>query len=48
VQEKTRTINRLHKVLEDANIKLGSVATDILGATPAQRFTLWFWYVIIA
>ena len=23
--------NRLHKVLEDANIKLGSVATDILG-----------------
>jgi transposase len=33
VQEKTRTINRLHKVLEDANIKLGSVATDILGAS---------------
>jgi transposase len=23
--------NRLHKVLEDANVKLGSVATDILG-----------------
>ena len=33
VQEKTRPINRLHKVLEDANIKLGSVATDILGAS---------------
>ena len=33
MQEKTRPINRLHKVLEDANIKLGSVATDILGAS---------------
>lgn len=31
VEEKTRTVNRIHKVLEDANIKLGSVATDILG-----------------
>ena len=29
--EQTRVANRLHKVLEDANIKLGSVATDILG-----------------
>jgi len=33
VQEKTRTINRLHKVLEDANIKLASVATDLLGVS---------------
>ncbi len=29
--EQTRVANRLHKVLQDANIKLGSVATDILG-----------------
>jgi transposase len=33
VEEKTRTVNRLHKVLEDANIKLASVATDILGVS---------------
>jgi transposase len=31
--EKTRTINRIHKELEDANIKLASVATDILGVS---------------
>jgi transposase len=31
--ERTRVANRLHKVLEDANIKLGSVATDILGVS---------------
>jgi len=30
-REQTRTVNRIHKTLEDANIKLGSVATDILG-----------------
>jgi transposase len=29
--EHTRAANRVHKTLEDANIKLGSVATDILG-----------------
>jgi len=29
--ERVRTVNRIHKVLEDANIKLGVVATDILG-----------------
>jgi transposase len=33
VEEKTRTINRIHKELEDANIKLASVATDILGVS---------------
>ena len=33
VEEKTRTVNRLHKVLEDANIKLASVASDILGVS---------------
>lgn len=31
--EHTRTVNRLHKVLQDANIKLTSVATDILGVS---------------
>jgi transposase len=29
--EHTRIANRIHKTLEDANIKLGTVATDILG-----------------
>jgi transposase len=33
MDEKTRTINRLQKVLEDANIKLASVASDILGVS---------------
>jgi transposase len=31
VAETTRVANRIHKTLEDANIKLGSVASDILG-----------------
>jgi transposase len=29
--EHTRVANRLHKLLEDANIKLGAVASDLLG-----------------
>ncbi len=29
--EHTRAANRLHKILEDANIKLSTVATDVLG-----------------
>ena len=33
VQERARTANRIQKVLEDANLKLGSVATDILGVS---------------
>ena len=33
IDEQTRVANRIHKVLEDANIKLGSVATDILGTS---------------
>ena len=33
VAERTRETNRLHKVLEDAGIKLGCVATDILGVS---------------
>ncbi len=31
VRERTREVNRLHKTLEGANIKLGSVASDVLG-----------------
>jgi hypothetical protein len=31
VNDKTAVANRIHKTLEDANIKLGLVATDILG-----------------
>jgi transposase len=33
IRDKTRAVNRLHKVLEDANIKLGAVATDIMGVS---------------
>ncbi len=33
VAEKTRVANRLQQVLEDANIKLASVATDVWGAS---------------
>ena len=31
--EHTRVANRIHKLLEDANIKLGAVASDILGVS---------------
>ena len=33
VAEKTRAVNRVHKVLEDANVKLSSVASDIMGVS---------------
>ena len=33
LQEKSNAVNRLHKVLEDANIKLTSVATDMQGVS---------------
>lgn len=33
IQESTAEKNRVHKVLEDANIKLASVATDIFGVS---------------
>jgi len=33
VQEAARIKNRLQKILEEANIKLGSVATDVLGVS---------------
>jgi transposase len=34
--EQTRCVNRIHKVLQDANIKLSSVATDVLGVSGRQ------------
>jgi len=37
--EQTRLANRTHKILEDANIKLGAVASDILGKS--GRAMLW-------
>ena len=33
IQERTRLIKRIQKVLEDANIKLASVVSDIMGVT---------------
>lgn len=33
IQERTRLINRIQKVLEDANIKLASVVSDLMGVT---------------
>jgi len=33
VAERTREVHRIQKVLEDANVKLASVATDILGVS---------------
>jgi transposase len=33
IQDRTREVNRLHRVLEDAGIKLSTVATDVMGAS---------------
>jgi transposase len=33
IQERSSEVNRLHKVLEDANLKLSSVASDVLGVS---------------
>jgi transposase len=33
IQERTRAANRLHKLLQDAGVKLASVATNILGVS---------------
>jgi transposase len=33
IDAKARVVNRIQKVLEDANIKLGSVASDVLGVS---------------
>jgi transposase len=36
VRERSRLVNRLQKVLEDANIKLAGVATDVMGVSARQ------------
>ena len=36
VTEHTRAANRIHKTLEDANIKLAAVASDVLGVSGRQ------------
>jgi transposase len=33
IQERARTANRVQKILEDANVKLASVARDVLGVS---------------
>lgn len=33
VQERSAVVNRIHKILEDANVKLGAVASDIVGVS---------------
>lgn len=33
IRDRTREINRLHRVLEDAGLKLSTVATDVMGAS---------------
>ena len=39
IQERSREANRVQKVLEGANIKLGSVATDVLGVSGRMMLT---------
>jgi transposase len=41
IGERQREANRLHKVLEDAGIKLASVATDILRQSGAPCWRRW-------
>ncbi|WP_052567877.1 IS110 family transposase [Ktedonobacter racemifer] len=36
VEERSRTINRLQKILEDTNLKLSAVATDLMGLSARQ------------
>jgi len=36
VEERSRIINRLQKTLEDANIKLASVASDLMGRSARE------------
>ena len=39
IQERSREANRVQKVLEGANIKLGAVASDVLGASGRMMLT---------
>jgi transposase len=41
IQERTRETQRLDKVLQDAGIKLSSVATDIIGASGRAMLEAW-------
>ncbi len=36
VEERSRTINRLQKILEDTNLKLSAVATDLMGLSARE------------
>lgn len=36
IQERAREVNRVQKVLEDANVKLASVASDVMGVSSRQ------------
>jgi transposase len=38
IRERAREVNRLHRVLEDAGLKLSSVATDVMGASGRAMF----------
>jgi transposase len=38
-RDRAREVNRLHRVLEDAGIKLSSVATDVMGASGRAMLT---------
>ena len=39
IQDRTREANRVHKLLEDAGLKLATVATDVLGASGRAMLT---------
>jgi transposase len=39
IQDRSREANRLHKILEDAGIKLATVASDVLGASGRAMLT---------
>jgi transposase len=39
IQDRTREANRLHKLLEDAGLKLATVATDVLGVSGRAMLT---------
>src|SRR5258708_3019248 len=36
IQERSREINRVQKVLEDTNLKLGSVVSDVMGVSARE------------
>jgi transposase len=39
IQERTQEVNRVQKVLEDANIKLGDVVSDVMGVSARDRLS---------